>query len=83
MSVEAVRCAGRGGPSGRAELRCKSMPARPRATFARWASGSGAELRGRFSAAVGVVAHIVGVQPHVLDGESCTRSHRRVVVWGM
>ena len=32
MSVEAVRCAGRGGPSGRADVRCKSMPARPRAT---------------------------------------------------
>ena len=32
MRVEAVRCAGRGGPSGRADVRCKSMPARPRAT---------------------------------------------------
>ena len=32
MSVEAVRCAGRGGPSGRADVQCKSMPARPRAT---------------------------------------------------
>jgi hypothetical protein len=26
------------------------------------------------------VAYIVGVPPHVLDNESCTRSHRRVVV---
>ena len=41
---------------------------------------AGAELRLRFSTTAGVVAAMVGVQPRVLDRESCTRSHRRVVV---
>eukprot|EP00964_Phaeocystis_antarctica_P001366 scaffold727_cov28-Phaeocystis_antarctica.AAC.1 len=39
MSVEAVRCAGRGGPSGRADVRCKSISENPQKATRRRVKG--------------------------------------------